>query len=54
MTTISPVQQPPARLPRGSAYAQLSKLVKDAGLLDRRPGYYTAKIILTVLVFVGG
>jgi fatty acid desaturase len=53
MTTISPVRQSPARSPRGSAYAQLSKLVKDAGLLDRRPGYYTTKIILTLLAFIG-
>ncbi|MDI6102492.1 acyl-CoA desaturase [Actinoplanes sp. NEAU-A12] len=25
---------------RGSAYAELSRLIKKAGLLDRRPGYY--------------
>jgi len=36
---------------RGSHYARLSRLVKEAGLLRRRPGYYTAKIILTVLGF---
>ncbi|MCW6005301.1 acyl-CoA desaturase [Micromonospora sp. CPCC 205371] len=53
MTTIGPVQQSPAHTARGSAYAQLSKLVKNAGLLDRRPGYYTAKIIFTLLAFVG-
>jgi fatty acid desaturase len=38
---------------RGSLYAQLSRQVKDAGLLERRPGYYTAKISLTVSAFVG-
>jgi fatty acid desaturase len=54
MTTISPARQQPAHSPRGSAYAQLSKLVKDASLLDRRPGYYTAKITLTLLAFIGG
>jgi fatty acid desaturase len=29
---------------RGSAYAQLSREIKRAGLLDRRPGYYTGHI----------
>jgi len=28
--------------PRGSAYAELSRQIKRAGLLDRRPGYYAA------------
>jgi fatty acid desaturase len=37
----------PART-RGSAYAQLSRQIKQAGLLERRVGYYTAKIVLTV------
>src|SRR3954452_1931300 len=38
----------------GSDYAQLLARVQDAGLLDRRPGYYTAKITLTVLALAGG
>jgi fatty acid desaturase len=38
---------------RGSLYAQLSRQIKDAGLLERRPGYYTAKISLTVSAFAG-
>ncbi|PRY31407.1 fatty acid desaturase family protein [Pseudosporangium ferrugineum] len=47
---------------RGSAYAALSRQVKAAGLLDRRPGYYAAQIALmlalvaaawTALVVVG-
>ena len=37
---------------RGSDYAALSRQVKQAGLLGRRPGYYTAKIA-TNLVLVG-
>jgi fatty acid desaturase len=31
---------------RGSDYAQLSRQVRAAGLLDRRPGYYSARIAL--------
>ena len=34
--------------PRGSAYAELSRQIKHAGLLDRRPGYYAGKIATTV------
>jgi fatty acid desaturase len=33
---------------------QLTRRVKHAGLLRRRPGYYTAKISLTVLGFAAG
>ena len=33
---------------RGSAYADLSRQIKQAGLLDRRPGYYAGKIALTL------
>src|SRR5690606_19067284 len=29
---------------RGSAYAELSRQIKSAGLLARRPGYYTLRI----------
>ena len=32
---------------RGSEYAQLSRQVKEAGLLERRPGYYAWKIAVT-------
>jgi fatty acid desaturase len=39
---------------RGSDYAELSRRVRDAGLLDRRPAYYTAKITLTIGLFVAG
>jgi len=35
-------------------YADLSRVVRGAGLLDRRYGYYAAKIGLTLLVFAGG
>ena len=48
--TIGPVMMPVAarRCPpatgRGSDYVELSREVKQAGLLNRRPGYYTAKV----------
>ena len=35
-------------------YAALSRRVKDAGLLGRRPHYYTVKITLTALAYVAG
>lgn len=39
---------------RGSDYAVLKRLVDNAGLLRPRPGYYTAKIALTLLLFAAG
>ncbi|GLW32879.1 fatty acid desaturase family protein [Actinoplanes regularis] len=40
--------------PRGSAYSVLSRQVKQAGLLDRRPGYYAALISLVVALGAAG
>ncbi len=39
---------------RGSDFARLRKLITDAGLLDRRPGYYAARIGLVTSAFVAG
>lgn len=39
---------------RGSDYARLSRLVRERGLLRRRPGYYTMKMIVNVALFAGG
>lgn len=39
---------------QGSDYAELSRRVKEAGLLRRRPGYYTLKITVTVALLVSG
>jgi fatty acid desaturase len=39
---------------RGSEYAELSRQVKDAGLLERRPGYYAWKIAVTVGLLAAG
>ncbi|MGH3247212.1 MAG: fatty acid desaturase family protein [Trebonia sp.] len=40
--------------PRGSDYAALSRQVRQAGLLDRRTGYYAWKIALTSAAFALG
>ncbi|OJF12649.1 delta fatty acid desaturase [Couchioplanes caeruleus subsp. caeruleus] len=40
--------------PRGSLYSALSRQVKQAGLLDRRPGYYAAQIALVLTLVVAG
>jgi fatty acid desaturase len=45
-------QPAPAR-PGGSEYAELSRLVRDAGLLNRRTRYYTWKILLTIGALAG-
>jgi fatty acid desaturase len=54
MTTIGSSASTPAPAAPGSDYAQLSTRVKEAGLLNRRPGYYLPKITLTLVAFVGG
>ena len=32
----------------------LAMQIRDAGLLDRRPGYYSVKIVLTIAAFIAG
>lgn len=39
---------------RGSDYAALSRLVKRDRLLERRPGYYTLKIVVNLLLLAAG
>jgi fatty acid desaturase len=39
---------------RGSQYAVLLRQVKQAGLLDRRTGYYLWRVAVTVALLVGG
>jgi fatty acid desaturase len=48
-----PVSAPPAAR-GGSEYAQLSREIRLAGLLDRRPRYYTWKIAATVVLLAAG
>jgi fatty acid desaturase len=38
---------------RGSDYAALSRRIKQTRLLDRRPGYYLARIVLVSTLYVG-
>jgi fatty acid desaturase len=38
----------------GSDYARLTRLIRREGLLDRRPGYYASKIIITAMLFAAG
>jgi len=39
---------------RGSQYAQLSRQIKEAGLLERRRGYYAWKIAATAAALAAG
>ena len=49
---VGAVAEPQAR--RGSDYAQLSRQVAGAGLLERRPGTYAVRIALTAGLFAAG
>ncbi|MEU8297789.1 acyl-CoA desaturase [Micromonospora sp. NPDC048909] len=49
---LEAVADPPVR--RGSDYAQLSRRIAKAGLLERRPGWYATRITLTLGAFVAG
>jgi fatty acid desaturase len=49
---VTAVSDPAVR--RGSDYSRLSRRISEAGLLDRRTGWYVARIALTVGLFVAG
>ncbi len=52
-----PRQQPqpdPPSPPTGSEYAELSRQIRQAGLLDRRPRYYAWMITVTAVLFAAG
>lgn len=53
VTNARPVQSLPAP-PEGSEYSELSRKIKAAGLLARRPGYYTWKIAVTIAALAAG
>lgn len=44
----------PRRTGQGSDFADLSRAVQRAGLLERRRGYYATKLALTLLAFAAG
>jgi fatty acid desaturase len=48
---LPPVSSAPRR---GSEYAELSRQIKEAGLLERRSGYYAWKIAATAVLLAGG
>src|SRR5882672_3523641 len=48
-----PGDAPPASGDRGSDYARLSRQIRAAGLLDRRRGYYVARIGVVVGLWLG-
>jgi len=51
---IPPLDQPRPTGGGGSDYAALSRQIRAVGLLDSRPGYYTAKITANLMLLAGG
>ncbi|WP_181766925.1 fatty acid desaturase family protein [Streptomyces albidus (ex Kaewkla and Franco 2022)] len=59
MTTATPVPTAPSprgteRTERGSDFAELSRRIAEAGLLRRRPGYYTLRLTLVGVALTAG
>ena len=48
-TLASPTQRPVV-----NEYAELKKLIKQRGLLEKQPVYYTFKILYTVMLLAAG
>jgi fatty acid desaturase len=48
------IRRGPSGITRGSEYAELSRQVKQAGLLKRRPAYYSVKIAVNLMLFALG
>ncbi|WP_235854607.1 fatty acid desaturase family protein [Nonomuraea aridisoli] len=51
--TVADTSPAPAAARRGSDYAGLSRRIAQAGLLERRPGYYAVRIGLVAALFAG-
>ncbi|WP_399891492.1 fatty acid desaturase family protein [Streptomyces sp. BBFR51] len=51
--TTSTDRRPPPKSP-GSDFARLSRKITEAGLLQRRPGYYTLRIAVVAALYAGG
>jgi fatty acid desaturase len=51
---MRPTETGTAVIRRGSEYAQLSRQIKHAGLLERRPGHYIWKIAITAALLAAG
>jgi fatty acid desaturase len=54
MSTATLPAAPTRTAGRGSDFANLSRLIVDAGLMKRRPGYYLARIGLTTAGYLAG
>src|ERR1700686_1878365 len=55
LTVAPPPARPGALRPAApDQFLELQRRVKAAGLLDPRPGYYTAKIAFNLLLLAGG
>src|SRR5260370_7936000 len=50
---LQPSDKPPESL-RGSDYAQLSRQIRQAGLMERRPAWYAWRIAVTVALLAVG
>ncbi|GHI02693.1 hypothetical protein Scel_10140 [Streptomyces cellostaticus] len=53
MTAPTPPRRPPLR-GGGSGFARLSKKITEAGLMNRRPGYYTVWSVAVAVAYTGG
>jgi fatty acid desaturase len=53
MTSNTAVRPPPAQA-SGSDFARLSRKIVEAGLMERRPGYYTLRITVVTMLYVSG
>jgi fatty acid desaturase len=51
---LAPASPAPPASRRGSEYSELSRQIKEAGLLERRPGYYAGKITVTIGLLAAG
>jgi fatty acid desaturase len=55
VSTLDPPESKREAAPgRASDYTALSKMIKDAGLLDRRPLYYVVRFSIVLGLFAGG
>ena len=55
ITDTAAPARPPAKRPAGpDPFLELMRRVKDAGLMDAQPGYYTAKIAFNLLLLAAG
>jgi fatty acid desaturase len=51
LSSLPPSSRRPGPDSRGSDYAALSRAVRSAGLLDRRPGAYAVRVSVTLLLY---